>query len=401
MGVLSCRTVGIHGRDSLARGGLLSIGLVLVAAAALAQPASSPTDLAAELAPGIASLVPPASQLTIATTPTTGDAPLALGLERELTRVLTSRGFRIVPAGTAAAAAIQIGCGVNLRERTCVAEIRRGDARDIVAATRPLGARSPGAHDGPPLLAIELVPLFAQRAPILDVYASGDRLWVLDPAAIASYRRSGDEWQPIESRPIEPLHVWPRDVRGRLRAIGSTLEAFLPGVVCRTSLDLGNLSCVEQREPWPLALDNGGIDAQRNAFQTPEGVPFLSAADLDRSAGVRTATVAANRALVLMDDARSPVATIGIADDVASVTAACASGAYVVTSTPTAGARTDTLHAWRIADRSAVAAADPLVLSGRLTALWSASNAANAIAVVRDTDGHRHEAFQIRLSCAR
>ena len=100
MGVLSCRTVGIHGRDSLARGGLLSIGLLLVAAAALAQPASSPTDLAAELAPGIASLVPSGSQLTIATTPTAGDAPLALGLERELTRVLTSRGFRIAPAGT-------------------------------------------------------------------------------------------------------------------------------------------------------------------------------------------------------------------------------------------------------------------------------------------------------------
>jgi hypothetical protein len=150
-----------------------------------------------------------------------------------------------------------------------------------------------------------------------------------------------------------------------------------------------------------LAIENAGLDALRNTFQTPEGTPFLSAAALAPESGARTALVTATHALVLMDERRTAVGTAGTADDVASVTAACGSGAYLVTTSRTPGARTDTLHLSRVDARRATPAATPIVLPGRVTALWSVPGATVATAIVRDLDVERHEAFQVRLSCDR
>ena len=397
MVVLSFAAVGIHGRDSFAPvRGLVTIGAFLLCSTALAQPSSTYRDPLPDLADKIASTLGASARASLAPT---SDEQSARDVERDLATLLTARGLRI--ATDAASPSIAVSCGENLRERACVAEIRRGEVRDIVSATKALPVHH--AHDGDVAraVAIEATPLFAQRARILDVLTIDERLVVLDTAGVAVYRRANDEWQPIASRAIEPPRIWPRDVRGRLRLAGSALEALLPGVVCRTTPALTNFACTDEREPWPLAVENAGLDSLRNTFQTPEGTPFFSAATLDPAAGARTVIVDLTHSLVLMDESRTPVATIGTADDVASVAAPCRSGAYIVTSAGMPGTSADALRLWRLESRTAIQAATPVTVPGRVMALWSTAGARIATAIVRDTDGDRYAAFQIRISCNR
>jgi hypothetical protein len=317
-------------------------------------------------------------------------------VEREVARLLSARGLRV---DTTAPAVITVGCTTNLRERVCVAEIRRGAARDVVSAVAPRGSQADPAPDV--TLALETVPLFGQRTTILDVAPMGDRLMVLDPSAVTLYQRADEGWRRVASRPIVSSQTWPRDIRGRLRTNGTAVEAFLPGVVCRASVELANLICFNEREPWPLAVDNSGIDATRNYFQTPEGLAFASAASLgpDAEAGWVLADGAGH--LVLLGADRRLLGAVGAGDDVAGISARCRPGSYIVTSSRTAGADTDTLRLWQVVGRRLVAAATPIVLPGRLTALWAAPGASVATAVTHDAGAGRYEAFHVNISCVR
>ena len=397
MVVLSSTAVGIHRRDSFARARfLVTIGAVLLCAPAHAQPSATFQDLLPELADKIASTLAAGTRAALA--PAADDASVR-NVEREIARLLAIRGIRLAAAAPpAGAAVITVSCGENLRERACVADIRRGDTRDVVFATTRHAVGPSRDGDTARSVAIEATPLFAQRAPILDLLTVDDRLIVLDTANVTLYRRANDEWQRVESHAIAPARTWPRDARGRLHVAGPALDAFLPGVVCRTTLELTTVSCADQREPWPLALENAGIDALRNTFQTPEGTPFFSAASLDAEAGARTVMVDLTHSLVLMDESRTAIGTVGTADDVASVAAPCRSGAYILTAAGAPGG-SDALYLWRLESRQAIRAATPVALPGRVTALWSSAGAHVALAIVRDTDGDRHAAFQIRLSC--
>jgi len=369
---------------------LAGVALVAVLGSA-ALDAQSPAEsgLARDLADRILALVPSWTRVSLSRVDDATES-----IERDLASLLTTRGVQIVAADANPSARVSVGCGANLRERTCVADVRRGDARQTVAVVRALT----GADTGPSV-AIEAIPLFRQRDAILDVAALDDRLFVLDPTALTLYRRAADGWQRVESRPIVAPTVWPRDIRGRVR-IADGIEAFLPGILCRAPLSFTSLSCAEQRESWPLAIDNSGLAGLRNTFQTPEGAPFFSAAALDADAEARAAMVDATGNVVLVDDARTPLATIGTADDVASLTASCG-GVYLLASGGQGGKATDILRVWHVARRLAVGAGTAVPMAGTVTALWAADGARVATAVVHDSAADRYEAFQIRLACDR
>ena len=320
MEVLSCAAVGFHGRAPFPRTAACAV-LILLGGATVRGQRASFEDLASELAAKIAAVVAPAGAVFVTSIPVDAadEAPLRQ-VAREVARVLTARGDRLV-AAEAAAVVVTVGCSTNLRERACLAEVRRADTRQVVSASKADDGRTSG--DADPILALEAVPLFAQRAAILDVAPLGDRLLVLDPAAITLYSRADEGWQRVESRAIGHARVWPRDLRGRLRVSGRAIEAFLPGAVCRGPVDLSGLTCVDEREPWPLAVDNAGIDAARNYFQTPEGVSFVGAAALGADGDARWALADPSGTLMLMDERRKPLGAIGSSDDVAGLTARC------------------------------------------------------------------------------
>jgi hypothetical protein len=397
--------------------------LSLTIAPLSAQPPSPYQDLAIELAAKIAAALPSAQSATLSFITIDGvdsadmaDRSSVTQAQAEIVRVLTARGVRIVERAPGAAA-VRVSCLENLRERACVADIESGSTRQVVAATRPLDART---NRGAPLT-LDMQSLFSQRAPILDVAFAGDRLVVLDPRAVTRYQRSDAGWQRAESQPIASSRVWPRDVRGKLRLDGGRLDVFLPGLVCRGTSDAARLACApagDVRQPWPLGIDNTGIEANRNYFLTPEGLPFFAAAPLGPDANARWLVAGSSGALVFLDESRRSVATVASGDDVAALSAACAGpagplenvgnvakvgnvGSLVLVASSGRSAGPDTLRLFRAVHRQLIPAAGPVELPGRFTALWAAPDATSAIAVSHDAGADRHEAFHIRISCDR
>jgi hypothetical protein len=302
-----------------------------------------------------------------------------------------------------------VSCFWNLRERACVADVQTATTHSVVAATRPLASNANRA----PIAALELQPIFTQRAPILDVAVAGDQVLVLDPDSVARYQRTESGWQRVESQPIRHPRVWPRDVRGRLRVDAARLEAFLPGVVCRGASDATRLACADERDAWPIGIENTGIEANRNYFSTPEGLTFFAAAPLGPDADARWIAAGPSGALLFLDDSRRSVAAgavgpVGpVGDDVAAMNAPC-TGPVILVAASSRGERPDTLRIFRVVHRQLIPAAAPLEMPGRFAALWatprpgSGQAAVNtAIAVSHDPRADRYDAFQIRIACDR
>jgi len=402
-----------------------------------AQPPLSFQDLAPELASKIAAAVGSGDQvtLTMVTTAET-DRAASMPIEAEIRQALAARGVRLVE-GTEAPTALQVGCTSNLRERACVAELRRGTKRELVVVTRPLDTRDERLI--PPSL--ELMPLFSQRAPILDVALVGNRLLVLDPERVTLYEQileraavappaeaghssiaasaggalasqSGERrreasaerrrWNQLQSRPIATSRPWPRDVRGRLRSDDRTVTAWLPGVTCRGSADLSRFACADERGvPWPIGIENTGVDAARNYFYTPEGLPFYGAAALGADADPRWLVVSGSGELLFLDAARRTIEASAAADDVVAIETSCAPGAHVVVASSTLGEnRRDELRLYRVAKRQLIPVSAPIEVPGRLTALWSGPGSAVATAIAQDMTSEQYEAFHIRIGCA-
>jgi hypothetical protein len=334
-----------------------------------------------------------------------GDQSNQRQLQAELTRALTARGVRVSETAGSGSPRVRVSCLNNLRERACVADIQSGSTRTVVAATRPLDTRTAPTAS----VSLDMQLLFSQRIPILDavvvadVDRRGDRLVVLDAQSVTRYQRGDGGWQRVDAQPIAVRRVWPRDLRGRVRVEGSRVDAFLPGVVCRSAGDGARLACVDEREPWPIGIDNTGIEANRNYFHTPEGLAFFGAAPLgpvETDAGARWIVAGPTGALLLLDDGRRSVASIASGDDVVALTAPCA-GPVVLVASAGRGERSDTIRLVRVVHRQLIPVAAPVELPGRFTALWAAPGATTATAVSRDAGAERYDAFQIRIACDR
>jgi len=367
--MLKFAAVGLHGRDLsawLTRGVLF---VLVVSSSAAAQGRSEFDDLIPDLVAKIASAVPPGTQLGI--TVTAGDdAEEAATLQARMTGQLTTRGFRIDDANVQAT--VTIGCGRNLRERVCVAEIR-GDGRDQLAAVaRPFDAAAQEPRGTG--LALELRPLVSQRSQILDVAVVNDRLLVLNVTAVTAFERKDGAWQAVQTRPLGLSWTLPRDPRGRVRVDGGRLELFLPGGTCTGRADPLETVCSDRQQAWPIGTDNKGLEAGRNYFTNAAGMKFYNAAPLGA----------------------------GINDDAIELHAACAAGSYVlaVSSSGRSDGR-DLLQLSRVADGRLVAAASSIVLPGILTALWPQVDQFSAVVVTHDVAAGRYDAFQASISCSR
>ncbi len=364
-------------------------------------------DLFPELAAKIAAIVAPETQvsLTASSQDSNGSAPRRL--QEGIATLLASRGVRVVDAGNGIVP-VGLSCSGNLRERSCLAEVQKGSRQDVVMVTRRHDGTTP--VDSRPTVSLELRPLFAQRTPILDVVnlsagpasaqgfgAAG--LLVLDPTSVALYRQTAQGWQPAQSRPLPASRVWPRDVRGRLRVDGERFGVFLPGVTCSGNLNELTLDCADGRQPWPLGIDNGGVDPDRNHFSTPERFSFYSAAPISADGEARWLVADLNGTLSLLDGSRRPLARLGTADDVASIAGPCGPESYVVTAELSDGR--EAVRLFQVAGQRLVPIASPVFVPGKLTALWAAPGATAATAVAHDMSAGRYEAFLVTISCRR
>jgi hypothetical protein len=379
--------VSIHGRAALtAMMATFLFGMIAAAAPVF-------DDLLPDLVARIATAVAPSDRVQVI-------APGDSNLRAVVVRSLAARGVQATEGGSGVPV-VRVGCSTNLRERVCAADVTKAGSVQTLFAT---GAIATGGSTDVPAAMLDMRHVFSQQAPILDIALLGDRLIVLDPAELTLYQRAGNAWQKRRSQPVATSRVWPRDVRGRLRVAGPTVEAYLPGVVCRATIESMSVSCVDERQPWPLPIDNTGIAAGRNYFTTPEGLTFYASAPLGSEPGARWLVVADQARLALLDDGRRIAdAAIGEADDVTALTG-CDGGALILAASR--GSSKDAaaaLHLGRLVDRQLVPAAPSLVLPGALTALWptTAPAGSTATAIVRDAVSDRYHALQIEVACGR
>jgi hypothetical protein len=371
--MLKFAAVGAHGRGLPVR--LLTCALLAIVSTAprvTAQGAAGSVfdDLLPELVAKITAAIPGAVpvSVTVEARENIDDAP---AIRTRVTALLAARGIRTADA-SAGITAVAIGCGRNLRERVCVAQIR-GDGRDQIATvTRRL--TSPPQLPQTTSLALEMRPLLSQQTQILDIAVLGDRLLVLDVGTVAMFEPKDGTWRAVQSRLLPLSRPWPRDPRGRVRVAGNRFELFLPAMTCSGRTDSLEVTCSEGQQPWPIGVDNRGLENGRNYFKNPDGTVFYNAAPLGA----------------------------GATDDAIAMTAACAPGSYVAAVSP--GGRLenrDLLQLSRVADGRLVQAASPVTLPGVLTALWSQPDQTTAVVVTHDVRAGRYDAFQTTISCSR
>ena len=190
-------------------------------------------------------------------------------------------------------------------------------------------------------------------------------------------------------------------LRGRLRTNGTAVEAFLPGLVCRGDGGTDEPGLCQRARALAARRRQLRDRRREELFQTPEGLAFVSAASLGADAEAGWALADGAGRLVLLDADRKLLGAVGAGDDVAGIPHGAGRAAYIVTSSRTAGADTDTLRLWQVVGRRLLAAATPFVLPGRLTALWAAPGASVATAVTHDAGAGRYEAFHVNISCVR
>jgi hypothetical protein len=371
--MLKSAAVGAHGRELPVR--LLTCGLLvmLFTAPPIAAQAVSPSvfdDLIPELVAKIASAITGGAPASVTVAPGE-NVEDARAIRTRVTALLAARGIPTTDAA-GASTVVAIGCGRNLRERVCVAQIH-GDGRDQIATvTRPLA--SPTQVSPTSSLALELRPLLSQQTQILDIAMLGDRILVLDVAAVSIFERKDDGWRGVQSRPLPVSRPWPRDPRGRIRIDGNRFDLFLPAMTCRGRTDSFEVTCTEGQQPWPIGVDNRGLESGRNYFKSPEGVVFYNAAPLGAGAN----------------------------DDAIALTAGCAPGTYVAAVSPSGRLDSgDLLQLSRVSDDRLVQAASPLILPGVLTALWPLPDHTSAVVVTHDVRGGRYDVFQTSISCSR
>jgi len=303
------------------------------------------------------------------------------------------------------AAEIQITISENLTHFLLVAEIQRGGERQVLLEswprTPPASATAP--NDKPPRVTLEKKLLWEQDPPILDAAQTADALLVLDAARVLLVR--GEDRQ---SMPIPATHVWPRDMRGRLLVSDTAFTAYLPGTICRGSIQPQlTLACQDSQDPWLLAPGALALFApDRNLFRghidiEPGGPrnlpPFYSAAP----AGDAWIFAAADgRAHIYISSSEPALvadqwSTGQWGSDIAAIQTPC--GARVLASRPTSLDEPDAIQSYEIVNNAPNPAGPALEFSGPITALWSAGNTATAVS--RDLQTGRYAAFSLAPHC--
>jgi hypothetical protein len=129
---------------------------------------------------------------------------------------------------------------------------------------------------------------------------------------------------------------------------------------------------------------------------------FYSAALLPREKYVLWLFAGMDGQTHFVDGVSDQVARFGWGDDLASVRTACGAGWQVLVSSQTpAGADQfeDSVRAYEFPDRDPVSVSAAVSFAGTITALWTESRGDTAIAVARNRETGKYEAFRLAMAC--
>jgi hypothetical protein len=366
------------------------------------SPPSSLRQLAQDLASRIAAVVAPLEEVRLAgVDPDSRNAAADRLVQPEIAALLRARGLSLILTPSDRAASVRIACSENLRDSVCAAEIVKGDIREIVVASGQRGGTVP---DVSRVVALDVQPILSQAERILDLVEIGDRLLVLNTAGFQMYQRSETGWKAGTAYRTTWETASSRDPRGRLSVNGTSVDAFLPGMVCHCTLEPFQANCAQSPDaPWPVGVPNSSLSPHANYFTSPKTPAFFTAAPLggDTVSGWLLAGI--DGKLHILGDTFAARQTLpGLGDDIASVKTGCGPDRQIIVALSNLdGNEADSLQAYEMAGSQLVAVTPPVAMAGRVTALWEVPGKPRVLVVAQNRDSGRHEAFYVGLACAR
>jgi hypothetical protein len=400
----------------------------LLACVAWGQAVDNWTAPATELARQIAALTGPGSiSLSVRNDSSIAASDVPVIWQR-LQAGLSALGVTVRnQAATDAVTTVRVILSQTSQHGVWVAEVQQGPETRVamVTAVNPTPAAEP---EGMPVV-LRRTLLFSQTAPMLDVglfSLPGDagadgHLVVLSPETIAIYHRdekADGGWVRDQSFEVAHSRAYPRDVRGRLQMeAGVLFKAYLPGVICtalsQTTGGGVTVSCADSDDPWPIGSRKAFYNSSRNFFTgmiTPSvgGAPgpFYSAADLQQKNGVATVYSEVSGQVRMYDSGGLKVLA-GSRDwgsDVVGVQSGCGSGAQLLV-TASGVALQDSLRAYEVEGRNAIAVSPPLPMDGEVIAMWpmiSANGSPAApvvVAILRKQQPVKYEVYRVSVVC--
>ena len=377
---------------------VLLISLPMPAHAAT-PPASQFDQPAADLSRQIAALTGPGpAKLVIHNSSTlpNGEIPVIRQLlEHDL------RALGVTTGSSDSATIIRVTLSQNLRGGLWVAEVDEGTETRV--AMLPVNLQTPTSTTPGPTLTLRRTLLLTASEPILDAALIAGRLIVLEPDRLVVYAKNTSalpaasaDWSESQTLSITHARSFPRDLRGRIFPESDHLfDAWLSGVLCTGSNDAAQLavSCAESDDPWPITTaQHAFYSAMRDYFTgilAPgypfELQPFYNAADLPRPTGSAILLNQLNGNVLLIENNAAKLVS-GANDwgsDFAVIRSGCGSGAQVLVSGSGAAAGGDSLRAFEISGREAIAVSPPLPIDGAITAINPAPDSTSANVIVR------------------
>lgn len=315
-----------------------------------------------------------------------------------------------------AATTVNVTLSENLQSYVWVAEIHQGNGGGtVVMVTIP---RSAMANVDRPTAAmiVRRLLLWTDEQQILDlalVEGNPQHMIVLEPERIVVLGMQGNRWQEAQSLTVAHVRPWPRDLHGRMILRKDHLfDAYLPGVFCQsTTTSPMGLDCRESDDPWPLSLQpplNGFFAPARNFFtgalspgigKQTSAPAFYSAAALPRERYVLWLFSATDGKVHLLDGLTDQtLARSNWGSDIVSLRSGCGSGWQILT-TGNRNEDSDTAQAFEVPDREAEVASQPIEFGGAVTALWPDADGTGAMAVSKNAETGKYEAYRLSIAC--
>jgi len=385
---------------------------------------------ASDLAKQIASLTGPGpAKLTIRNESSLAAAD-TLQIRRLIERDL--RGLGVAAGENDSATLIRVALSENLRGGLWIAEVVEGTETRVTMLPVTLGPAA--TTSGGASLTLRRTFMIAETEPVLDaqIFSVGtlQRLVVLEPERILTYVRNAaplavvgsgaPNWVVDQQFAILHTRPYPRDLRGKLVAGPDHLfDAWLPGVECSGTSTGAQIAvvCGDSDDPWPVgtAIPGATAAAQRafyNAMRNyytgvlapgfgMELPPFYQMSDIARPTGTGMLLNTVDGRVMLIEN--NTLKTInGAGDwggDFAVIHSECGTGVQVLVSGTGAASTGDSLRAYEIAGREALAVSPPLTVDGTVISIHATKDGTSATIIVRRDTPVRYEVWDGSALC--
>ena len=315
---------------------------------------------------------------------------------------LQQRGAKVLTAD--AVASVVLTVTENSSSYLGIVQIRRKENSDTVM--EPLGPID-GARVAELMynLVVHKEFLFSQDAPMMDALLAGDdrHAHTLGPHEINSYELQGDRWVLTETERLFANPSSVRDLRGFLYFDNDTEVAYLSREACRISPIGGKVgNCEKYRETMPVRSVRAGVLAGKKMG------PWFSMAQLGPPEATRLVVSGQDGLARLYEEGSDPVSVFpGWGSEIASIHSGCGYGWQLLVTGTGDWTHPDTIQAMEIQERQAHPVSSPIQLEGAVIAMHSpsartlneASANAEAVAIVRNLQTGRYEAYRISITC--